>query len=389
MKKILSALMLLTTCIVTAQNTFQPGYFIVNNGTRTNCLIKNIAWKDSPKQFEYKTSEGSEVLVHTIAEVKEFSVDEAYKFRRYDINLDRSATTLDALSSHREPEWSKEAAFLKVLVEGKYNLMEFEQGNFKKFFYSAGDHLATEQLLYKQYLQNGAIHENIRFRQQLYNLMKDKWADPSRFEKIVYKRTTLVELFTEYNGNESTNLTARQNSGKVHLKVVAESRMVSLHVTSPTQTYKNFDLDKKIAFLGGLEVEYVMPFNNGKWSVFVTPSYQSYSNSGTVSNRSADLKYNTLEVPMGVRHYFFLNSDSRIYLEAGYVLAKTIGKAELNLGGTEIELSNSSNLMGGAGFAYKKLNVGLKYTFNRGLSTFQYWGVQYSGIGLSAGYRFL
>ena len=390
MKKILSVLLLIAAYVVTAQNTFQPGYYILNDGTRMNCLIKNIAWKDSPKQFEYKASEGSEVLVHTITEVQEFSVDEAYKFRRYDINLDRSATTLDALSSHREPEWSKETAFLKVLVEGKYNLMEFEQGNFKKFFYSAGDHLATEQLLYKQYMQNSTIHENIRFRQQLYNLMKDKWADPSRFEKIVYKRDPLVALFTEYNGNEAKNLTARQNSGKIHFKVVAEARMVSLEVVSPSSIYRTFELDKKTAFAGGIEVEYIMPFNNGKWSIFAAPSYQAYTNSGTSpANTALNLKYNTFEVPLGVRHYFFLNADSRMYVEGAYVLAKTIGKANLTFGNYDIELANGSNVMAGAGFAYKKFNAGLRYTFSRGLSTFQYWSIQYSGIGLSAGYRFL
>ena len=37
-----------------AQINFEPGYIINNQGVKTECFIRNVAWKNSPVTFDYK-----------------------------------------------------------------------------------------------------------------------------------------------------------------------------------------------------------------------------------------------------------------------------------------------------------------------------------------------
>jgi len=54
MKKLFTFLLMLTACFTYSQINYEAGYFIDNNGKKTECLIKNVAWKNSPLNFEYK-----------------------------------------------------------------------------------------------------------------------------------------------------------------------------------------------------------------------------------------------------------------------------------------------------------------------------------------------
>ena len=55
-------ILLLTVLAVNsnAQVNFDKGYFIDNNGQKTECLIKNADRGNNPSSFEYKLSESSE-----------------------------------------------------------------------------------------------------------------------------------------------------------------------------------------------------------------------------------------------------------------------------------------------------------------------------------------
>ena len=37
-----------------SQITFEKGYFISNDGIKTECFIKNLDWRNNPTEFEYK-----------------------------------------------------------------------------------------------------------------------------------------------------------------------------------------------------------------------------------------------------------------------------------------------------------------------------------------------
>ena len=78
-----------------SQISFEKGYFIDNNNQKTNCLIRNIDWKNNPKEFEYKISEQTKKERLTIESVKEFGIDNVSKYIRFDVDIDRSSNYLN------------------------------------------------------------------------------------------------------------------------------------------------------------------------------------------------------------------------------------------------------------------------------------------------------
>ncbi|ALM48335.1 hypothetical protein AMR72_05120 [Flavobacterium psychrophilum] len=391
MKKAIALLLLLCPVITFAQITFEPGYFM-QKGSKTECLIKNLAWKNNPVSFEYKLTEGEDIKIKTINEVTEFNVGSAYKYKRFTTNLDRSAIVLDQLSTLKDPQWSKETLFLKVLVEGKITLYQYEDSNFVKYFYSTGDHTVAEQLVYKEYMKDGRIAENNMFRQQLYNIMKDDGNSVNKFERLRYKKDVLVKLFNDYNGTDGqtvVNLSARQNQGSVNLKFTPGATFSSLSVGNSLLPSYSYEFENASSFRIGAELEYIMPFNNNKWGLFLDPNYQSYSKSGNSGNRKMEAKYNFVEIPVGLRHYMFLNQNAKLFVDGAYVISIPVSDSYIVHGGNVLDIERNSALALGAGFSYKKYSVELRHTFKHGLIDFIYWEGSFSTTSVILGYKFL
>ena len=92
-----------------AQINFEKGYFISNYGHKTECLIKNVDWKNNPTEFEYKiNSNDTEIKTETIASVTEFGIDNTSKFKRYKTNIERSSNELKDISNTKNPKWNEE-----------------------------------------------------------------------------------------------------------------------------------------------------------------------------------------------------------------------------------------------------------------------------------------
>lgn len=391
MKKAIYLLLLLFPVLSFAQITFEPGYFI-ERGIKTECLIKNLAWKNNPVSFEYKLNEGEDTKIKTINEVTEFNVGSAYKYKRFTTNLDRSAIVLDQLSTLKDPQWSKETLFLKVLVEGKVTLYQYEDSNYIKYFYSTGDNLTAEQLVYKEYMKDGRIAENNMFRQQLYNVMKDGGNSINKFERLKYKKDALVTLFNDYNGTNGqtvVNLSAKQNQGSINLKITPGATFTSLNVSNSLSPNYFYDFENKTSFRIGAELEYIMPFNNNKWSLFLDPNYQSYSNSGNRGTQQMEAKYNFVEIPVGIRHYMFLNKNAKFFVDGAYVISIPVSDSYIQYGGNILDIERNSALALGAGFSYKKYSVEFRHTFKHGLIDFVYWEGSYSTSSIILGYKLL
>lgn len=391
MKRAIILLLVLFPVLTFAQTTFQPGYFI-ERGIKTECLIKNLAWKNNPLSFEYKLNESEDTKTKTINEVAEFTVGNAYKYKRFTTYVDRSSIVLNQLSDQKEPEWNKETVFLKVLVEGKTTLYQYEDSNFIKYFYSTGNHTTAEQLVYKEYMKEGRIAENNMFRQQLYNLMKDNDNSSTKFERLKYKKDGLVTLFNDYNGKNgqtAVNLSAKQNQGSINLKFTPGMTFSSLSVENSLVNKYMYDFGSDVNYRIGAELEYVMPFNNNKWALFLDPNYQSFSKSSNKGTQQMKAKYNFLEIPVGLRHYMFLNQNAKIFIDGAYVISIPVSDSYINYSGSNLDIERNSAIALGAGFSYKKYSVELRHTFKHGLIDFIYWEGMYSTTSVILGYNFL
>ena len=394
MKKAFFLFLLLSSITAFAQNTYQPGYFIANDGQKTSALINNLAWKNNPTTFDYKMSELDEPATKNIEEVSEFSVDDAYKFRRFTVQIDRSSSIVGRMSDDKEPKWETATLFLKVLVEGKATLYQYEENNLVKYFFSTGDHSKAEQLLYKEYMISSYVAENNAFRGQLYSLMSGGSGKTGEYKNIEYQKKPLVKLFLKYNGDsgeKTTNLSERQNKGDFNFKVSAGVSFSSYTLENALNEDFFFEFDNKTSIRLGAEFEFILPFNNNKWALFVEPNYQSYKAEGSNELFDWRIDYRYLELPMGVRHYMFLNDNSKLFLNAAYVMSFPIGDAFVQYNDAiPLDISKNSNFAIGGGYCIDRFSIEARYNFTHSImKEYTTYSSDYSSMSLILAYRIL
>lgn len=323
----LSILILSFNCY--SQITFEKGFYINNDGQKTICLIKNIDWVNNPTEFQIKLNENNEVKTITIDNVKEVTIYNISKHIRANVKIDKSFDNLQKLSHDKNPIFSDELLFLKVLVEGKASLYYYENENLKRYFYKNNND-KIDQLVYKSYLisDNSAKKDNNKFRQQLWTDLKCENISINDIEKINYKKSDLVNLFIKYNkchNSEIINFENKKQKDLFNLNIRPRLNYSSLSRQGPLYTYSFEGNELGIGF--GLEAEFIFPFNKNKWAILVEATYQSFKSEKTtnISNVSGgklitEVDYSSIKAPVGLRHYFFLNKDSKIFTDISLII---------------------------------------------------------------------
>jgi hypothetical protein len=209
LKTLIALLLSLTFGMISTGYTqvmFEKGYIIDKNDNRIECQIKNMDWKNNPEIIKYKIAPNDEEFAATVETIKEFQV---YGYSRYilaKVDIDRSPDELSNLTTSREPKWSAEELFLKVLVDNKASLYKYESANFIRFFYST-DSSHISQLVHKEFLvedykygrNNTRLGENNTFQQQLLNEVNCGGLKVAHFKALKYSESVLVKFFQKYN----------------------------------------------------------------------------------------------------------------------------------------------------------------------------------------------
>jgi hypothetical protein len=357
----------LVTANVFGQITFEKGYLVDNQNLRIECLIKNTDWKSNPAQFDYKLTESGNVEKGTLNTAKEFGVTGFSRYVRADVKIDVSPADLDNLSKERNPVWSQERLFLKVLVEGKAILYYYENNGLIRFFYSVSD-TTIKQLIYKEYYTNdNQVAENFKFREQLWTDVRLANAGMNSVENIRCNVSDLVRYFKKYNGSEGNSSIANYETKKkdsFHLRVTPGINYSWASVSNADNPDSYTDLGSQINFRMGVEAEFILPFNKNKWGIFVDPSYQYFKSSGQHGSETIDINYQSIEFPLGLRHYFFLNNDLKVFVNALFIPAYSI---VFNSTISYLEVITGTSYAVGGGIGYKKLSAEMRYSTNRDL----------------------
>lgn len=354
-----------------SQVTFDSGYFINKDGKRTECLIKNIEWKNNPTSFRYKNTENSEITTVKINDVEEFGVKGGVVFKKYTVDLDRSLDfTIQSagdVSRQRSPIFEKEELFLKLLIDGEAKLYYYENNNLTRFFYARGEDVPI-QLVHKDFSIDNGISENNGFRQQLFIQLKCDKISINDIDELGYKRKELIALFEKYNKCIDPNFVVFDKVKKKDLFNLS----VRLGISSSNLTFENngfIAIPREIVFPNvtsfrfGVESEFILNFNRNKWSVIFEPYYQSYNAEfifmGEFSGveRSYEVNYTSIDFTAGVRYYMFLNENSKLFLNANLVLGFNTNSLVTIEDRPNFEVVNSSNLAFSIGYAYKKFTL--------------------------------
>ncbi|MBG6133224.1 hypothetical protein IWQ47_004632 [Aquimarina sp. EL_43] len=374
-----------------AQIKFEQGYFIDNNGTKTECLIKNVDWHDNPSQIEYKVNEDAKAKMGYIKNIKEFAVSDL-KYVRETVNIDMSSEELNHLSATKNPEFKEATLFLKHIVQGEANLYQYEEGNLIRYFYQVGDK-DIQQLIYKTYrvtqeIVNGVakertnkIDKNNRYKQQLWTDVKCDNIKESDAVKTNYKKNSLVKYFVKYNKCKDpsfVNTRKQEDRDLFNLTIRPGIIFSTLYDSKETGSISGLgDFESKTNFRFGIEAEFILPFNKNKWGIFIEPTYQSYKSNleieettfiGT-NTRTFTVDYKSIELPIGLRHYLFLSDKSKLFINAAYVVDfefDSTFQEEINGITKTKDFRTRTNVLGGIGYKYNnRYSIEARYGMGR------------------------
>ncbi|MBE2273905.1 MAG: tRNA modification GTPase, partial [Flavobacteriales bacterium] len=74
--------------------------------------------------------------------------------------------------------------------------------------------------------------------------------------------------------------------------------------------------------------------NKNKFAIIVEPTYQYYKSEATFDDSSliggkviVKADYSSIELPIGIRYYMYLNTDSKLFVNAVYIIDFSLGKS--------------------------------------------------------------
>jgi hypothetical protein len=309
------------------------------------------------------------------------------------------------LSTDKEPIFTEEQLFIKALVEGKANLYEYTDRSLKRYFYNKGNN-AIEQLVFKTYLvKDSDVAENNKFRQQIWMDLQCQNIKLSDVEKVEYKKVALIKIFTKYAecfNERLVNFAPKGKKDLFNLTLRPRINNSSLAISNSSSKERNTDFGNKTGFGFGVEAEYILPFNKNKWSIAIEPSFQNFKSqkssnvpdvSGGVQNVSVN--YSSIEIPITFRHYFFLNKNSKLFLNASYIIdlpSKSTVEFTRNDGSSfnTLDIKSRNNPALGLGFKQNdKISVELRYQTTREiLGNYVFWNSNYNTVSFIFGYSF-
>ncbi len=350
-----------------AQIKFEKGYFITNDGQKVEGLIKNNDWLQNPNYLIYKKTIDAEQKKLTLKEVKGFGVYDSSKYIKAIVNIDKSSNLLKELTEFKEPKFEKEEIFLKVLIEGDANLFSYKNGNLVRFFFNKNNS-EIEQLIFKKYKTiEDKIAVNDKFKQQLWVSLKCKNISFKTFKNLDYKENDLIHFFERYyNCIQSEYISFKKNKNQdlfnLTLRAGLNSSSLSTGNTAFDADSPYFpDFGNQLGLRLGVELEFIMPFNKNKWGIIIEPTYQSFKADVDQKN-STSVDYSSIELPIGVRHYFFLNKTSKLYANGSIIIDFSNGEL------LSQEIQSSSNFGFGIGYkSHEKYSLEFRYHTNRDL----------------------
>ena len=409
MKLILLALTLSFSIVSFSQSNYEAGYFIDNQNKMSSVFIKNNDWNDNPTEFKYKTSlESDEVLLADINMVKAFGIGEYIKYEKFSVDIDQSSSRHNKLSTTNEPEYLNQTVFLEQLVEGDADLFFYHDNDKNRFFLRIGDE-SLMPLVYKKYrVTNSSFGTNSLFKKQIYDGLKCETITLDETRKLRYTKDNLIAIVSQYNMCKSSVSKTYENPNKkldFNLTVKAGYFNSSLDIVYDggiTSTDRqSADLGSQGSVRIAAEFEYMFSPKTKSWSVFIETGYQSYKSATTVyyesvieANRRQDVMvdYKYIDVPIGIRRYFFISEKSKIFVNASYTivfdLSDQIEYSE-NPGVVNLDINSTPNLGFGLGFEYDNtINIEARLNTKRDITnSYSIVEGRYYSAGIVLGYK--
>lgn len=375
------------------QTSFEKGYFINNSDIKVDCLIRNKESLDGTDNLEYKLSVDGNIQKVKLSDIKRIELYNLWKYEWKRVNVDISDNYLSKISSNRNPTFKEQKLFLKILVEGDANLYEYLNGSSKRFFYGLGLSVPV-QLIYKNYISsNNKIGENKMYLQQLNNNLLCDNLDIGSLKDLDYKRSTLTSFFIMYNkcvNSDYTSFYRREKKGELNVSIRPGLNSSSLLLDHKPSSTLDAKFNNRLAFRLGVEFEFILPLNDNKWGVILEPNFQGYNSESELAIQNVRVDYNSIELSLGIRRYFLLHKDSKIFVNGSLVIdfpTKSIIEFD---NGLNYDINSVPNFAIGLGYTFKKrFALELRYYTSRDVvNESGSWFSDYNTVSIIFGYSF-
>ncbi len=397
MKKIAYLLVLILSIYSTSmvgQIGFKQGYFIDNSGKKIECLIKDLEWKSNPVAFEYKTSEEAAIQIAKIDNVQEFKIENYVKYIRKTVQIDRW-DVFSPVTEERESVYKTETLLLKEILNGAATLYGYADGSLATYFYEVNKN-PIRQLIRKNYITIDAVGNkrefvNYMYKRQLYGDLKCSDITENQAKNLNYYEADFVKFFQRYNTcmGETSDLEV-PNKIKFHLSVRPGVVQNSFDLNYNSDERYAYDFGSKTQLRIGLEAEVILPFNKDKWSLLLEPVYTSFKADGDGTLYTDIVDYKAIDFQLVLRHYMFLNPESRIFVNAGVVFALNINNVDYSplRQNLILQLKPTPQIILGAGYKYNKFSGEVRYLGNQNLLASQsVWDSKFTSLAFVLGYE--
>jgi hypothetical protein len=236
------------------------------------------------------------------------------------------------MSTDRKPVFQEETVFLKVIVDGETPLYLFTDGFVPKYFFRTKTS-EIDQLIYKRYLSGDAVLTNYDFRYQLFNNFQSTGISMDDVKSINYLQKDIERFFIEINTSAGCDysLYGSQKKELFNLSVRPGINSSNLEIFSLINNINKTEFENQQNLRMGIEAEFLLPFHKNKWAFIIEPTYQYYlAERSLMDIYTYKVKYRSIELTVGLRHYFFLSKDFKFYIN-GLYLYDFAGNSEIHL----------------------------------------------------------
>ncbi|MEM7371831.1 MAG: hypothetical protein AAF587_24665 [Bacteroidota bacterium] len=307
---------------VFGQIDYRPGYYIDQKNERIACFIRDAEWEKNPSFIWIKHSEEGTREKKTIEDVREFGSEREIKYIRETVQIDTTDDRLSKLSSHSQGGYVEQIVFLKVLVSGEASLFLYQTRAFKRFFYQMKEQ-EIRPLVYRRYLDGDqrSVLKNNQYQNELWLNLNCNRAPMRAFENLRYSESSLVKSFQRYNDCRSE--TYVDYYSKKTKDILNVSIRPGINYSVMNTSIPNVPQMQDTTFRLGVEAEISLPFRRKKWAILLEPTYQSIQRR-MISRQTGEevgyLDYHSIDLPIGLRHSFFIGENSRIFVNGSLML---------------------------------------------------------------------
>jgi hypothetical protein len=151
---------------------------------------------------------------------------------------------------------------------------------------------------------------------------------------VLYEAKPLINLFEKYNECMGAGPVEVVKENKAPFTLGISFRP-GFNFSSFTATAKagvqqfTADFSPKLTYRAGAELE-VFPFfinRNKKWSLTIEPNYHYYTDEYVENEKTYSVDYASIEIPIGIRRYFYLPNNRAIFLNVNLVYDFPIGNS--------------------------------------------------------------